>query len=282
VGSDWLTGVTRLPSEHDGGSMLGGPPRWVWHTFEAGYTLSAMSAARYLLEHGLEVHFTFNPRTGDIVQILPASRAGRGLRNLSGGVQTNRQGKVCLQVEVVGYAAHPFTAALTAVGRAGLARLVDFARSHGIPDVFPAGPPPAYPGGSSPRSVSTWTTEAGHYGHSQIPENDHGDPGAIDVRELLGITPPPSTEGAAEVALLRIPDGSIWLVDAAGKRRVGLPVVVQAIADSTGAKVVDVHTAELDNIPTVPAPPDLGRLRADIVADIKALLGADSTDSTPQ
>ena len=146
--------------------MVGGPPRWVWHTFEAPYTLSAMSAARYLLQHGIEVHFTWNPKTGDVVQILPASRAGRGLRNLSGGVQTNRQGQVCLQVEVVGYAAHPFTSALTKAGREGLARLIDFARGHGIPDVFPAGPPPVHPGGHSPRSKTTWLTRAGHFGHS--------------------------------------------------------------------------------------------------------------------
>jgi hypothetical protein len=288
MAADWLAGVPTRKSSHDGGSMLGGPPRWVWHTFEAAYTLSAANAAKYLVDHGLEVHFTFNPQTGDIVQILPASRAGRGLRNLSGGVQTNRQGKVCLQVEVVGYAAHPFTAALTPAGKAGLAKLVEFARAHGIPDVFPAGSPPPYPQGGSPRSASVWTTKAGHFGHSQVPENDHGDPGAISVAAIFASpapapapapstspapTPAPSLSGRGEpVALIKIPDGSIWATDGVWKRKVAVPAVVAAITASTGVKVTTLHSAELDTIPTALGAPDLAGLRAGIVADIVALL----------
>jgi len=187
MAADWLTGITAaIPSTHNGGSMIGGPPRWVWHTYEADPKgLTAERGARGLIAAGNEVHFTFNPLSGSIVQLLPAGVAGRGLRNTGGGVQTNRMGAVCLQVEVIAYAEHPWTGYLTTAGKAGLAKLVGFARAHGIPDVWPAGPPPAYPPGTGTRSATTWTTKAGHYGHSQVPENTHGDPGAISVKTLF-------------------------------------------------------------------------------------------------
>jgi hypothetical protein len=191
AGPDWLDGAARVAGS--GGMMLGGPPRWVWHTYEAGYSLTALNGAKGLVSAGNDVHFTFHPLTGDIVQMLPASQSGKGLVNTAGGVQTNRMGTVCIQVEVIARAARPWTGDLTAAGRAGLARLIGFARAHGIPDVWPAGPPPVYPPGSGNRSASIWTTRAGHYGHSQVPENDHGDPGALDVRALFApITPPPT------------------------------------------------------------------------------------------
>lgn len=171
--------------------MIGGPPRMVWHTFESLYSLSAADGASRLMRAGNEVHFVFNPTSGSIVQIIPASVAGRGLENHPGGVQTNRQGSVCLQVEVIGYARRPWTADLTEAGRRGLGILMDFARAHGIPDTWPAGPPPRYParpGTRSARSPFTWLRRAGHYGHSQVPENNHGDPGAVDIRLIASST----------------------------------------------------------------------------------------------
>jgi hypothetical protein len=190
--ADWLPGVTRITSDHDGGSMLGGPPRFVWHTYECAASVTVERAAQALISAGNEVHFVLHP-AGGLVQILPSSVAGRGLKNASGGVQTNRQGTICLQVEVIAFAADPFTRNLTAKGLADVRRMVAFGRSLGVPDVWPAGPPPAYPTGSSARSAAIWTAHGGHYGHSQVPENDHGDPGAIDTALLLSTAPPPLT-----------------------------------------------------------------------------------------
>jgi hypothetical protein len=188
---DWLDSAVRASvPKGRGGVMLGGPPRFVWHTFEADpIHLGAAAGARILVNQGTEVHFCLNPITGELVQLLPASASAYGLKNAPGGVETNRAGSVCLQVEVIAWAAHPFTAYMTPVGRAAIARLVRFARAHGIPDVWPAGPPPAYPRGSSVRSAATWAQHAGHYGHSQVPENDHGDPGAIDTAALFASAP---------------------------------------------------------------------------------------------
>jgi hypothetical protein len=200
----WLSAVDTLTSSHNGGDLIDGPARFTWHTFEAPYQLTAEQGARSLIRAGNEVHFVLHPR-GGLVQLLPATVAGRGLENRPGGVQTNRLGRTHLQVEVIGFADHPFTSDLNAAGRSDLARLVGFARAHGIPDVWPAGPPPRYPGGASPRGVRTWTMRAGHFGHSQVPENNHGDPGALDTRVLFATTPPPLED---HVQIYVKPDGA--------------------------------------------------------------------------
>lgn len=176
-----LTGAKTIKAWQDGGSMIGGPKRAVWHTTENDpKDTTASNIADYLNRVGYQVHLVWNPVSGEIIQMIPADRAGRGLRNADGGVQTNREGDVCVQVEVVSYAAKPFTNG-PMVGRE---RIVNWLRSLGIPDVWPDGPPPAV-GHESSRSTTKWVKKSGHYSHSQVPENDHNDPGAIDIKKLL-------------------------------------------------------------------------------------------------
>jgi hypothetical protein len=282
VVSDWLHGAIRVESSA-GGDLLGGPPRWVWHTFEADPArLSAVVGARALRAAGHDVHFCFNPLTGDIVQLLPASVSGRALKNLPGGVQTNRLGDVCLQVEVIGFAARPFTGILTAAGRAGLGQLVQFARAHRIPDRWPAGLPPAYPSGSSPRRVDIWISRAGHYGHSQVPENDHGDPGALDIRVLFAAADQVRmiTSAGGHMDLYREKAGGIWDVGPLGRRHVNNPDLVKAYQDK-GGRVGTISDAALASVPRLPdgglpawvlagappasAPVDIAALAAEIV-----------------
>jgi hypothetical protein len=279
---DWLEGVSRIRGKTDGGSMLGGPPRIVWHTYEAGYGLTADAGAHGLVSAGNEVHFVFHPVDGDLVQLLPASRAGRGLKNLPGGVQTNRMGSVCLQVEVIGRAAQPWTADLTVAGRRGLAELVDFARAHGIPDVWPAGPPPAYPDGFSVRSATTWEQQAGHYGHSQVPENDHGDPGAIDIRALFAVsiaaTAAPIEEKAG-MFLIRTPSNGQFAVWPDGDH-MAYTKLQNDVADrwaAGGIHRVNLGALDATNlmhlqaaVQDTPPPIDLDALAAQIVALLPA------------
>lgn len=269
---DWLAGAVRVESSA-GGTLVGGPPRWVWHTYEADpKRLTAVAGARALRAAGNDAHFVFNPLSGQIAQLLPASRSARTLKNVAGGVQTNRLGQVCLQVEVIGFAAHPFTSILTLAGRTGLGKLVTFARSHGIPDVWPAGPPPAYPSGSSPRRADIWTTRAGHYGHSQVPENDHGDPGAIDVRVLW----------AAADGLTTAPTTKII-------NREGPTVLYRATSDSTNpppaggglvkGAVVDCHLGARWHIPASGAPLVAAHERAGLT--VVGVPGQDIIDAYP-
>lgn len=173
-----------MPSSNDGGSMLGNEKKVTWHTFEAPTSLSAYRGAARLIQAGNEVHLCYNPMpsSGEVplVQMLPANRAGRGLRNTPGGVQTNRSGAINIQIEVIAYASIPWTKHISPAGSKALDRIMDWLRSLGIPDALPAGNPPPYPNGSNPRSTSAWD-KSGHFNHSQVPENFHGDSGAISM-----------------------------------------------------------------------------------------------------
>lgn len=240
--TDWLDGAYQVKSPHDGGSMIGGPPRFVWHTYEASPSgLSAVGGAHSLIGAGNEVHFVLHPLTGDLVQILPAHRAARGLVNTAGGVQTNRMGSVCLQVEVIAFAANPWTSYCTPLGWEAVGRLVAFAREHGIPDIWPAGPPPAYPPGNGNRSASIWESRSGHYGHSQVPENTHGDPGAIDTTKLFGAAQAAGIKHIEEDAMAvgRIcyhpGDGALWLVSGGRARHIpSMDLAREAAQQQTG------------------------------------------------
>ncbi len=178
----WLNDAKQVKAWQDGGSMTGGPKRVVWHSTENDpYKTTARTIADYLNRVGYQVHIVWNPVTGETIQCIPANRAGRGLRNAAGGVQTNREGDVCVQIEVVARAAHPFTQ----YEMKGLPEIMGWVRGLGVPDVWPGGPPPAAPG-TRHVSAKVWTSQAGHYSHSQIPENNHNDPGAIDIKKLFG------------------------------------------------------------------------------------------------
>lgn len=180
----WLPGAERRP-QSNGGSMAGGPARAVWHiTWDALGKGGAMpvfdNIANYLQRVDFCPHLMWDPWTGRVVQFYPADQSARALENRAGGVETNRSGKVCLQVEV-------FFSPGAVVGgkkyntvgetpRKGLDRIVAWMRSWGVPDAWPAGWP-QWSGNS--RSSSTWLTKAGHYGHCHVPENSHSDPGPM-------------------------------------------------------------------------------------------------------
>jgi hypothetical protein len=296
-GSDWLDGAIRIDSSA-GGGLVGGPPRWVWHTYEADPAgLSAVEGARSLHAAGNDVHFVLNPLTGDIAQLLPASVSGRGLKNSQGGVETNRLGTVCLQVEVIAFASHPFTGIVTPAGKEGLGRLIRFGRAHGIPDVWPAGPPPAYPHGFSVRSAATWTAHPGHYGHSQVPENDHGDPGAIDVQALFATARSTSSLSKGHrVFVIRTPSNGSFAVwpdgdhmayvkvdDATAARWVagGIPQASLGAADATALMRLQAAVQDPDAAPAVvdvtalaqelvPLLPQGTSLTAEHIADVMA------------
>lgn len=233
----WIPGA-KILAAHKDGNLYGGPAKVVWHTTENDPTkTSALNVARYLNSVGSQVHVVWNPTTGEIVQMIPANRAGRGLRNLSGGVQTNGAGSVVFQIEVVGKAKEPFTDGPLK----GLSTIVAFLDQLGIPDAWPAGdlkPYPASYGGT--RSTSAWA-KGGHFGHSQVPENDHGDPGDIDQSKTIGDSKPLPPASAIPPVLTK-PVVLILNVGSRGPAVVRVQKIVGATADgvygpNTKAKV---------------------------------------------
>jgi LysM repeat protein len=203
-GPAYIDGVTRFGDQSIGGAMdtPGNPPRAVWHTTESpaggGYFASV---AAYLIRVGAEPQVIYDPVTDKLGQFGPLTSSGRALQN-DGSRRTNREGKVNIQVEVLGRAASPWTKGFDPAKKPNYRKLIAAMRAHGIPDVWPAGKPAATAAAvaSGPRSRTTWQTKGGHFGHCHVPANSHWDPGAIDTSIVPGkaaSTPAPSTGGGA-------------------------------------------------------------------------------------
>lgn len=197
----WMPGAERRP-QSNGGSMVGGPPRAVWHiTWDelgpGGRMPSFDAISNYLVNVGYAPHLMWDPWTGRIVQYYPADESARALAHPGGTAETNRMGDRCIQVEVF------FSPGAVVGGKRyatvadtpckGLDRIVAWMRTHGIPDRWPSGWPD-WDGNS--RSLSTWTTKAGHFGHCNVPANDHSDPGPMPRSMFTGAAaePAPSEE----------------------------------------------------------------------------------------
>lgn len=177
----WLPGAQKVPTAFDGGRFSGGAPRVVWHTTESDPRgTAAAAAAQHLEEKGCATHLVWNPLTGELVQMLPAVRPARSLGDLGGDLEPSREGRLCLQIDVVAFSTDPFTSGPLH----GLAAILRWLDSWNMPRRWPAGPPPAEPiSRDSARDRARWS-RGGHFGHSQVPGNAHFDPGALDIRKL--------------------------------------------------------------------------------------------------
>lgn len=190
MGEIWIKEAERLGDGSIGGAMdtPSNPPRVVWHTTESGTGNASFNAVgKYLINIEAEPHILYDPTTDRLAQYGPLNQSARALRN-DGRTRTNRTGKVCIQIEVLGRAGSPFTR--TWKPGKNFKALMRAIRSWGVPDTFPMGALASqYADPSVKRTRSTWLTKAGHYGHSQIPSNDHWDPGAIDKAALFAAAP---------------------------------------------------------------------------------------------
>jgi hypothetical protein len=156
----------------------------VLHTTESNPgTCEAVAA--YLVRMGYESHEVFDPSNGDLIQLLPPSEPGKSLVNLPGGVETNRRGGV-YQIEIVGRAVDVPNYDDAWYERLRV-RLVEVCGFTGTPYVFPL-PFQPYPQSYGKNLVrlnyDDWLTVEGLVGHQHVPENDHGDPGALDITRL--------------------------------------------------------------------------------------------------
>jgi hypothetical protein len=167
-----------MPARHDGGALRGGAPRVVWCAGEYDpRAVSARSVAADLGKEDRPPHLVWHPGTGEIVQLLPITRAAR---LLGGGV--GREGRVCAQIMVVGQSRTPFTGSLLT----GLDAIVQWLDAWGVGRRWPAGPPlPSPQSYHASRSRKDWA-RGGHYGASQVPTLDRPDPGGIDIRRITG------------------------------------------------------------------------------------------------
>ncbi|MFI2620406.1 peptidoglycan-binding protein [Streptomyces sp. NPDC018584] len=231
-GPAYIEGAIRFGRQAIGGAMdtPGNPPRGTWHTTESPAGASYFtSIAAYLIRVGAEPQVIYDPLSDKLGQFGPLTKSGRALRN-DGSRRTNREGKVNIQVEVLGRASQPWTKGFDPDKKPNFRKLLAAMRANGIPDVWPAGKPPATATAASkgPRSRTTWQTRGGHYGHSQIPGQDHWDPGAIDTAIVPGKgTSSPSTPTPSKPAYEPFPGAAFFhggrhspIITAMGRRLV--------------------------------------------------------------
>lgn len=167
----------------DGGSMLGGAPKALWHTTETA-TWPSYSTGSF-------PHLTVAVGPGEQFlarQHIPFTRAARALRNESGGVQTNRVTRC--QVEMVTRADTVDDHGLHPAMEDGLAELAEWLEAEwGIPRVctveFLTYPESFGPHNGVRLEGAAWEQYTGWLGHMHAAENDHGDPGALDWRRIL-------------------------------------------------------------------------------------------------
>jgi hypothetical protein len=130
-----------------------------------------------LLKEDRPAHLVWHPGTGEIVQLLPITRAARLL-----GGRIGREGRVCAQLMVIGQSRTPFTGSLLT----GLDAIVTWLDAWGVARRWPAGPPlPSPQSYHANRHRRDWA-RGGHYGASQVPVLDRPDPGGIDIRRITG------------------------------------------------------------------------------------------------
>lgn len=174
----WLPGVGHIAVRQDGGALKGGAPRAVWFTCETDpRVVSARSVAHDLSREGRPAHVVWNPCSGETLQLLPATRAGCLLPE-----PVRSEGRVCLQIMVVGLARDPFTNGPLK----DLDLIMRWLDIWGVARRWPAGPPlPSPQSYHSSRERRPWS-RGGHFGASQVPETARADPGGLDIRRITG------------------------------------------------------------------------------------------------
>ena len=181
---DWLEGFDTSWTRQ-GGTYSGGNWRLVIHTTEGRSVAGALAAYG---KSGCYPHFTVRYETNERFQHVPLSRSATAMRNLSGGVETNRLHAV--QVEVVGMAAESHL--WTPDELQWFAQYVVAPIREQVPFQLVA---PRFVGQESGTIATTtapqrfshaeWQAFNGVCGHQHVPENHHWDPGRLDVESIL-------------------------------------------------------------------------------------------------
>lgn len=181
----YIPGVRQSWAGTYGWSYNGGPRKFILHSTETDSAPGCVDQLAHYLDGWANPHVVWDPWTGDMAMCGRADWAGGAL------VAGNRDGSVVLQVEAVGRAGVEGSRPFMDSPMLGWDKILAWADSWGIPRVFPAGLPLPYPqsyGTGSPRDPNIWANSSGYFAHSQVPGNDHGDPGLVDPSKLFPTT----------------------------------------------------------------------------------------------
>lgn len=171
-----LAGFNQLVFNHSlGGTFDRDPRAVVWHTTQGTTVGGAVSVYKAIQACP---HLTVDPETHELFQHVPLNASCYALRNLPGGCQTNTTGVI--QIEVVGYAGDAWAWSqerLRWLGESVLWPILEACPS------IPRGP--VY--GGERMTCAEWDVwSGGMAGHRDVPEQDHTDPGDLDLAAILG------------------------------------------------------------------------------------------------
>lgn len=184
----------RLPSSNwiggnSAGSMNGdGSRKLLLHSTEGTTIAGAVGAYQ---ANNSWPHFTVDCKRRQVTQHLDVHVAARSLRNDPGGAdQTNRDGSIHVQIEMVGFAGSPESIGSTEdLAWFGREVVRPICAEGAIPiqsTVTWVRYPNSYGKLASQRlSPAEWDAYSGVLGHQHAPDNSHGDPGLIDIHEIL-------------------------------------------------------------------------------------------------
>lgn len=251
------------------------------HTCESEGT--ARANAEYLVRIGAEPHWVFDPRFGldEAIQLLPYTVTGKALRNLPGGVETNRReadraaGVDIVQVELVGYAANVagYDDAWYRNLRAFLSTLCVVL---GVPYRFPKRFGQDYADARRVRLTNDeWLDPdlAGILGHCHVPENDHWDPGPLDLRRLAPESFIPQEEPDVQLTDKTLRDGVPWAtVNDILNWAIDGVNAANAKIDVLLARLGALEAKLADTTPAVTGPVDEARIAELVAANLAARL----------
>jgi len=220
----------------------------VWMTLGAdARVVSVWSAAQRLNEENRPCHLVWDPLTGDIAQLLPIVRAGLALGTPEDleyapdllphhQADVNREGRLCVQIGVLGTARDPFTN----YQMIGLGEILDWLDSWQVPRRWPAGAPAPYRQTARPRSRARWAI-GGHFGASQVPDCGSVGPGGIDVDQLvrtdtIGRSLPQPALAASSLAGPSRAGPSLGTSSLAGPSRAGSSLGTSSLAEPSLAE----------------------------------------------
>jgi hypothetical protein len=170
------------------GVFVPAPPRLVLHTTESpGGSLAG--AIQTLRAKNAWPNGTVDPTTRERVEHMAWDAPARALRNEYGGVETNREN--VSQIEIVGYAHETPHWSQDMLRWLGEQVVGPICRARGIPMNAPtfysdtAGFTLATVNAKQRMSYATWQKFSGICGHQHVPENEHWDPGGLDVASII-------------------------------------------------------------------------------------------------
>lgn len=175
----WMPGVRQvrawgaLDMRHGGGYTA---RKVTFHTTESGNDSgSIVWLPKYVIDRGSSYTVLWNPWTGQFRQMYAANVGARSLKGGRWGYETNRNGRINIQVSIVGRASQrPLAGGSPLKGRQ---RLIEWLDAWGIPHTDIT---------SASRSKAAYN-RSGYSSHASVPYNDHYDPGATGGFKLLWV-----------------------------------------------------------------------------------------------